>query len=153
MAAKDDKPQPAASSAPDRIELKITSDPANLRDVRKKIETFAQSIGMAREMSDEIGLALNEALANVIRHGYDGAKDRQIVVSAERGDGEMHLVIRDWAKPFDPALVKPKIQEKLSPGGVGMLCIHSLMDSVKFERLADGMLLKMTKKITTNDKR
>lgn len=153
MAARNNKPQPAVSSATDRIELKITSDPANLREVRKKIEGFAQSIGMASGMSDEIGLALNEALANVIRHGYDNAKDRPIVVTAERGDGEMRLLIRDWAKPFDPALVKPKIQEKLSPGGVGMLCIHKLMDDVKFEQLADGMLLKMTRKMTTNDKR
>jgi anti-sigma regulatory factor (Ser/Thr protein kinase) len=153
MAAKENKPQPAASSAPDRIELKITSDPANLREVRKKVESFAQSIGMAREMSDELGLALNEAMANVIRHGYDGAKDRPIVVSAERGDGELHLSIRDWAKPFDPATIKPKDHGRLSPGGVGMLCIQTFMNEVKFERLADGMLLKMTKKLAKKDKR
>jgi anti-sigma regulatory factor (Ser/Thr protein kinase) len=149
MTSGSDSTSSASSPLPERIELKITSDPANLRDVRKRVETFSRSIGMPPEKSDEIGLALNEALANVIRHGYDGAHDRPIIVSAERGDGELHVLIRDWAKPFDPALVKPKILGKLSPGGVGMLCIHELMDHVKFERLSDGMLLKMTKNMTT----
>jgi anti-sigma regulatory factor (Ser/Thr protein kinase) len=153
MTASGDKPLPASSARPQRFELKITSDPANLREVRVKVEAFARAAGMPGEAADEIGLALNEALANVIRHGYDGATDRPIVVSAERGDGEVHVLIRDWAKPFDPALVKPKILDKLSPGGVGMLCIHELMDSVKFERLSDGMLLKMTKKAAKDDKR
>ncbi|MGD0463652.1 MAG: ATP-binding protein [Tepidisphaeraceae bacterium] len=151
MTASGDKPQPASSSRPERIELKITSDPANLREVRKKVESFAQSVGISSESSDEIGLALNEALANVIRHGYDGATDRPIVVSVERGDGELHVFIRDWAKPFDPSAVKPK--GKLSPGGVGMRCIQELMDDVKFERLSDGMLLKMTKKTAKHDER
>jgi anti-sigma regulatory factor (Ser/Thr protein kinase) len=90
----------------------------------------------------------------VIRHGYDGATDRPIIVTVERAEGAIHVIIRDWAKPFDPSLIKPKIQGKLSPGGVGMLCIHELMDGVKFERLPDGMLLKMTKKnVGTQDKR
>jgi len=153
MTPSGNQPQPASSVPLDRIELKITSDPANLRDVRKKVESFAQSVGMPAQRSDDIGLALNEALANVIRHGYDNAKDRPIVVSVERGDGELHLSIRDWAKPFDPSQVKPKHQGKLSPGGVGMLCIQELMDHVKFERLSDGMLLTMTKKMIKPDKR
>ncbi len=153
MTPSGDQPLPGTSTRPQRIELKITSDPANLRDVRKKIESFAQSVGMPSERSDEIGLALNEALANVIRHGYDGAHDRPIVVSAELNGEELQVFIRDWAKPFDPSLIKPKNQGKLTPGGVGMLCIHELMDHVKFERLSDGMLLKMTKKTAKQDKR
>jgi anti-sigma regulatory factor (Ser/Thr protein kinase) len=106
---------------------------------------------MSSDASDEIGLALNEALANVIRHGYDGATDRPIVVSVERDDGALHVLVRDWAKPFDPSAVKPR--GKLAPGGVGMLCIRELMDDVKFERLSDGMLLKMTKKTVKHSER
>ncbi len=102
-------------------------------------------------MSDEIGLALNEALANVIRHGYDGATDRPIVVCVQRDDGALQVSIRDWAKPFDPSAVKPR--GMLAPGGVGMICIRELMDDVTFERLSDGMLLKMTKKTAKHPKR
>lgn len=153
MTANGNQPQSAPPSRPERIELKITSHPDNLRNVRKQVEKFARSIGMSSEMSDAVGLALNEALANVIRHGYDGATDRPIIVSAEHGEGELRVVIRDWAKPFDPSLLKPKPQDVLTPGGIGMACIGHLMDDVKFERLPDGMLLKMVKKTAKHNTR
>ncbi len=153
MTAGGNQPQSVPSSRPQRIELKITSDPANLRRVRKQVEQFARSAGLSPEMSDAIGLALNEALANVIRHGYDGATDRPIVVSAEHGDGEFRVFIRDWAKPFDPSRLKPKRCGELTPGGLGMVCIRQLMDDVKFERLPDGMLLTMVKKTATHNAR
>lgn len=130
-----------------RIDLKILSDPANLRDVRKQVESFAQSIGMTVQTSEDIGLTLNEALANVIRHGYGGAIDRPIEVSAEARHGEFRMSIRDWAKPFDPSKVTPRCSGELKPGGLGLLCIHKLMDNVKYERLPDGMLLTMVKRI------
>jgi anti-sigma regulatory factor (Ser/Thr protein kinase) len=68
---------------PGRLELKITSDPANLRHVRISVEEFAVAAGMTLDECNAIGLAVNEALANVIRHGYGGAKDQPILVTAE----------------------------------------------------------------------
>ena len=126
---------------------KITSNPANLRPVRTELEEFAHSAGMSLESTHALGLVLNEALANVIRHGYEGATDKLILVTAESVDSRFELSIRDWAKPFDPALVKHKIEGELSPGGLGLVCMKKLMDDVRFERLPDGMLLKMSKKI------
>jgi serine/threonine-protein kinase RsbW len=129
-----------------RLELKITSDPANLRQVRTQMEHFAQGNGWPRETCDAIGLVVNEALANVILHGYGGAKDRPIVVTAESVQGELSITIRDWAKPFDPSGVEPRHVGDLRPGGLGLLCMRKLMDEVEYERLPDGMLLKLIKK-------
>jgi serine/threonine-protein kinase RsbW len=125
----------------------IKSDPAKLRDVRKELESFTKSIGMAEEASHAVGLVLNEALANVIRHGYDGAVDKPIRVTAEKIENELKIVIRDWAKPFDPAMVKHKYEGELKPGGLGLVCIRKLTDGFKYERLPDGMLLTLTKKL------
>lgn len=136
----------AGPTGEDRLELKITSDPANLRNVRTRIENFTDHAGWPRDISDAVGLVVNEALANVIRHGYGGAKDRPIMVTAEALPGELRIFIRDWAKPFDPAAVKERCLGELRPGGLGLLCMHKLMDDVQFERLPDGMLLKLIKK-------
>jgi serine/threonine-protein kinase RsbW len=125
----------------------ITSHPAKLREIRKEVEDFAQSIGMSEEPSHAVGLVLNEALANVIRHGYDGAPDKPIRITAENDDKELKIRIRDWAKPFDPELVKHKYEGDLKPGGIGLICIRKLMDDSKYERLPDGMLLTLTKKL------
>jgi anti-sigma regulatory factor (Ser/Thr protein kinase) len=142
--------KPAAAAVgpqtPSPLELKINSDPANLRQVRKQMEYFAQRGGWPRETCDAIGLVVNEALANVIRHGYGGATDRPIIVTAEQVQGELRISIRDWAKPFDPSGVAPRHVGDLRPGGLGLLCMQKLMDEVRYERLPDGMLLKLVKK-------
>ena len=64
--------------------MKINSDPAKVRILREKVETFAREAGMPPQACDAVGLALNEALANVIRHGYGGMKDKPIVVTLSR---------------------------------------------------------------------
>lgn len=125
----------------------INSNPARLREVRTEMEGFAKSVGMAEESSHAVGLVLNEALANIIRHGYGGASDKPIRVTAQTGDRELRIQIRDWAKPFDPALIKQRYDDELKPGGLGLICIRKLMDDARFERLPDGMLLTLTKKM------
>jgi serine/threonine-protein kinase RsbW len=125
----------------------INSQPARVREVRRDVEQFAQSAGMPVEASHAVGLVVNEALANVIRHGYDGATDRPIRVTAEADERQFTIIIRDWAKPFDPATIKQRREDELKPGGIGMICIRKLMDDAKFERLPDGMQLTLTKKL------
>jgi serine/threonine-protein kinase RsbW len=125
----------------------IDSHPARLREVRRDLESFAVSSGMAEESSHAVGLVLNEALANIIRHAYSGAHDKPIRVTAEARGPEFKIQIRDWGKPFDPASVKRKNDDELKPGGIGLICIQKLMDEAKFERLPDGMLLTLTKKM------
>jgi anti-sigma regulatory factor (Ser/Thr protein kinase) len=125
----------------------INSNPAGLREIRKELEGFATSNGMAEESSHAVGLVLNEALANIIRHGYGGASDKPIRITAQAGDKELKIQIRDWAKPFDPAMIKQRYDDELKPGGIGLICIRKLMDDARFERLPDGMLLTLTKKM------
>jgi anti-sigma regulatory factor (Ser/Thr protein kinase) len=132
-----------------RIELRITSDPANLSPIRKQVEAFALAAGMPVEACDGIGLALNEALANVIRHGYGGATDKPIAITAGVEAGEFRMTIRDWAKPFDPATA-PQRQPgaEAQPGGLGLLCMRKMMDDVRYQQLSDGMLLTMVRRKT-----
>lgn len=128
------------------VELKITSDPANLRGVRKQIEDFARSAGLPLESCHCVGLAVNEALANIMRHGYRGAKDRPIVVTARKYEAGVHLTIRDWAAPFDPSALPRGNHDPSTPGGIGLICIRKVMDEVQFSPLPDGMLLTMIKR-------
>ena len=141
-----------------RLELRMSSDPSVLRPVRLALEEYGREAGLPVEQADKIGLALNEALANVMRHGYGGATDKPIMVTFDRhGEGsgeEVCVEIRDWAKPVDPAKL-PKTAEQndpldvdaIKPGGLGLLCMRRLMDEVVFAPQADGTLLTMKKKV------
>jgi anti-sigma regulatory factor (Ser/Thr protein kinase) len=143
--------------SPGRVELKMSSHPATLRPVRHALEQFCRESGATAAESDELGLVLNEALANVMRHQYGGATDKPIAVTfLHRGD-EVEINIRDWGAPFDPSRIKlptgdvpPKPDpDKVKPGGLGLLCMKKLMHSVNFSTQPDGMLLTMVKKLGT----
>jgi anti-sigma regulatory factor (Ser/Thr protein kinase) len=141
-----------------RMELRMSSHPSVLRPVRLALEEYGREAGLACEQADKIGLALNEALANVMRHGYGGAVDKPIMVSFDRnGEGageEVSVEIRDWAKPVDPAKLPQTVEhnepldvDAIKPGGLGLLCMRRLMDDVVFAPQPDGTLLIMKKRV------
>ncbi|HMO25734.1 MAG TPA: ATP-binding protein, partial [Tepidisphaeraceae bacterium] len=55
------------------LRLRIDTDTANLAPVRRAIERLATSLRFDERTTADIGLCVNEAMANVIRHAYGGA--------------------------------------------------------------------------------
>ncbi len=137
------------TSSATRLELKIASDPANLAEVRKQVEAFCGQSGLDETACGDVGLCVNEAMANVIRHAYAGATDRPILVTAERiHDGRRDGVIvsiRDWGNGFNPEALVGRPHDKNKPGGLGLICIREMLDGFKFEPQPDGMLLMLTR--------
>ena len=90
--------------APRSLHLKVPSDPANLRTVRVEVEQFCASLGIDRQACGDVGLCVNEAMANIIRHAYNDARDKPIEVRAECTNGdELVVTLRDWGAAVDPA--------------------------------------------------
>ena len=144
------------TSASPRLRLEIRSNTAEIAPTRRTLENFAAQAQFDEVAVHEVGLCVNEALANVIRHAYDSAPDRPIVITAEirpNGKAQTHspdtqlwVTIRDWGKGHNPAERAPKPRDPLQPGGLGMICLKELMDRVTFEPQPDGMLLTLVKK-------
>lgn len=124
------------------FEKTVSSDPANLAPVRKDVEAFLGAQGIAEAGIANIGLCLNEAMANIIRHAYRGAADRPIKVRAEVEKGRVTLTLRDWGDGRDPSNC-PGNNDPLKPGGLGLHCLRRLMDEVTFTPQPDGMLLTL----------
>src|SRR5437868_15106763 len=89
-------------STPPPLRLKITSDPATLASTRRAVEMYAAQCGFDETARGEIGLVINEALANVIRHAYQGAIDQPIELLAHRTDEGISITVRDWGLGVDP---------------------------------------------------
>ena len=85
-----------------------------------------------------VELALNEAVANAIRHGCGGnpAQELQCSVTCDES-GEVVIVVRDPGAGFDPATVASPLEAAnlFKPSGRGIFLINALMDDVRF---ADG---------------
>lgn len=133
-------------TAPPELRLRITSDPANLAPVRRAVEDFSAACGFREEARGQIVLCVNEALANVTRHAYGGAADRPVHLEATFHDGLLRITIRDWGCGHVPPDCQTR-HDPLRPGGVGMVCLRELMDSITFTPQPDGMLLTMERRL------
>jgi serine/threonine-protein kinase RsbW len=144
--ASDDVPAPPAL-----LHLHVTSDTANLARVRRVAEAYAKAAGFDEAATAEIGLVVNEAMANVIRHAYQNQPGKPIEFEAqsvtEPHDGlALRLRIRDWGTGRDPATVPKRGYVPGEPGGLGLVCLRAMMDEVRYDPQPDGMLLTMTKR-------
>ena len=129
-----------------RIEMRVTSDPSEIAAVRKSVESFAQQLGFDDRAIAEIGLCVNEAIANIIRHAYAGKTDRPIDVAASADGGELSITLRDWGIGVDPSTLPCRPYDPLEPGGVGLICLHQWMDQVAYTPQPDGMLTTLRRK-------
>jgi serine/threonine-protein kinase RsbW len=132
------------ATAPTELRLHMHSDPAEIAAVRHQAENFATANGFDETAVGEIGLVLNEAIANIIRHAYDNAADKPIEIALRMEGDALHLDLRDYGNGKSPDLRKEKT-ELLTPGGLGLPCMKQMMNGLHFQKQADGMLLQMTK--------
>ena len=129
--------------------MRLTSDLDEICNVRRAGEKIALAIGFSAEKAAMIMLTIDEALANVIKHGYDGQKGRPIDVLIERvcpeGRVGIRVLIRDSARQVDPETIKSRDLDDVRPGGLGVHLINSLMDEVVHRPVGQGMELEMVK--------
>ena len=127
------------------LRLNVTSDPAHLAPVRRAVEAFCAACGFVNASICEVGLCVNEAMANITSHAYEGATDRPVLIGAHFDNNTLELTLRDWGSGCDPSQVPTK-RDPLAPGGLGMVCLRKLMDDVSYEPQPDGMLLTLRKR-------
>jgi anti-sigma regulatory factor (Ser/Thr protein kinase) len=128
------------------VELKINSDPANLASAREAVERLCRAAGFDDRAVGEVGLCVNEAHANVIRHAYDNASDRPIEIRAAFDGVQVIVTIRDWGNGVNPLDLPPGKRDPLTPGGLGLVCMEKMLDEARFEPQPDGMLLTLKRK-------
>ena len=133
------------------LELEMASDPDRLPDVRTHVRRWITLHGWSEQQAGEIVLALDEALSNVIRHGYADHRGDRILVRIEAVDDPEHgpgveIRVRDFGRQVDPARIRGRDLSDVRPGGLGVHIIRAMTSSAEY-RHADGggMLLIMRK--------
>ncbi|MCW2967026.1 MAG: putative anti-sigma regulatory factor, serine/threonine protein kinase [Solirubrobacteraceae bacterium] len=107
-------------------------------DARRWVTERVRAAGVDGDPVGEIELALTEALANVIEHGYGGASTNEIVVSVETDEQRLVVRIRDWGRPFEAETYAGRDLDDPGEGGYGVYLIRELMDDVTREPQPDG---------------
>ena len=136
--------EPLTRAVPSLV-LKLTSDPKEVPGARRAVESFAAEAGFGQAEMEFIGLCVNEALANIIRHAYHDAPGRPIELRAVFIDSTLRITLRDWGNGRTPEPPPESASELWTPGGLGLTCMRRTMDDVIFSPQHDGMLLTLTK--------
>lgn len=117
------------------LNLVIPAVPASIPTVSEGVHQLLQGKGWSEDELLSVDLALDEALANAIRHGCknDPTKQVQCVVTTD-AKGEVVIVVRDPGPGFDVAAVPDPLagENLLKPSGRGVFLINQLMDKVDF---------------------
>ena len=118
---------------------------AELERVSAWTEALAKAGFIPRQLQFAVDLCLEEALSNVIRHGYGGREDGVLSVEFRSGVEGVSFVIEDSAPPFNPlrdaalaAMPLPTALADVVPGGHGIRLMRSFANAIDYEQMADG---------------
>ncbi len=96
----------------------------------------ARAAGFDDRAIHQIQVAVDEACANVIQHGYGGVENGDMEISCCLDEQGLVIRVRDWGMSFDPDSVpEPNVDaplEERTLGGLGIFLIKQYMDEVHF---------------------
>ena len=122
-------------------EFSVEADLENLKAVRSFIERAGGDLGVGETTLGDLCLVVDEAVTNIIVHGYRGDAGR-IDLSVLQEGRDLVIRIVDNAPAFDAGDVEaPHLEEALSQrkfGGMGVYLIRRMTDEATFTPLPDG---------------
>lgn len=135
------------------LRLSLESNPQALCLVRAALQQATEMLHFNEPQARAIVRSVDEALANVIRHAYEGQSGRPIEVTCRRLRAKPHakkpegleILLSDAGIPVDPKKLHGRRLEEIRPGGLGLHFMKQSMDVVEFRRDNGKNLLRMVK--------
>lgn len=134
-----------------KLRIEVVADTANLATVREFIQDAVSQSALPKEHLNKVVLAVDEAVANTIQHGYDGREDGKIEIIVE-ADGERFMIrIVDDGLTFDASegvkrTAKLNLNAHIDSGnkrGLGLFIMRKVMDEVRYSS-REGRLNELT---------
>jgi len=123
------------------FELSLEANLENLKAARSFIQRAGNSLHVADDILGDLCLVVDEAVTNIVVHGYEGRGGPVDITVQSQGDA-LVIRIRDRASPFDASDVeKPHLDQALAErayGGMGVYLIRKLTDEAEFRVLPGG---------------
>ncbi len=136
------------------LSLNLNNNIDELSQLGPFVEEVSEVYGIAPDVSFQLNLALDEALANSVSYAYPEGTEGSIILEAEMKDGNIMFRIIDMGTPFDPTKGGGDVDIGLSVeerpvGGLGIFLIKQMMDEMNYERVNNKNILTLTKKVNT----
>lgn len=116
--------------------------PHSVPKLRQALSRFAETAGVPNPPLADMRLAVTEAVANAIVHGYrDADEEGRVEIAAELRHDELRVVITDSGAGFSPRGDSPGL-------GLGLPLMRELADTVEIRSAQPGTALHLCFKIT-----
>lgn len=125
----------------------MPSDPRFLSIVRATVDGLVGTYGLSKEECTGVTLAVDEAMANVIRHAYKNRYDQTIVFECLVNDQQMEFTLLDQGEPPDPDRICAQPLDDIALCGRGTHLIRAVMDEVSYKQVTEGNQLKLVKRL------
>jgi serine/threonine-protein kinase RsbW len=131
--------------------LALPPDIAEIPRLLDWVETCCTAAAVGDDITCKMALALEEAVANTINHGFAETPPPHRVEVALTIDADcLRAEVIDNGKPFDPVAApepdKSAPLEARDPGGLGIHLIRKMMDRVDYRRTGDENRLLLEKR-------
>ena len=130
------------------LTLTLKNDPSEIGRLVDLLEAFGPQSGLTDDATFKLTLALDEIVANVVRHGFDDDREHRIEVKVTVDDRTVTASVEDDGLEFDPREAPvPDLDlpiEMRKPGGLGMHLVKATMDSVEYRRQDGRNILTVT---------
>ena len=125
-----------------------------------KLNAFVRAACTASRMDESeaanVGLAVEEAVVNVMRYAYPEETKGEIRVKAYVIDDILTFEISDDGTPFDPTAAEGPdmtLSAKKRPiGGLGIYLMRQYMDTMSYKRMGNCNILSLTKNLNSRTK-
>jgi serine phosphatase RsbU (regulator of sigma subunit)/anti-sigma regulatory factor (Ser/Thr protein kinase) len=139
---------PEATIGEPARELVVPNEPARIADVRSFVASFLAHLRAPVEDSQEMLLAVGEAVANACRHGRKAAGRSEIRVRCQLEGEDVTVTISDEGPGFDAASAeRDELPDRFASGGRGLFLMRQLVDSVDFESSGEGTTVRLTRRM------
>ena len=129
-----------------RLHLYLNNSLAALVGGRQWIEAYFKPKALDPLLFNRIEVVFEEAVANVIRHGFRPRSDQLLFVRARDKAKIIELAFEDEGVPFDPAAAPlpeaPSSLDATNIGGLGLTLLRKLSSQVRYERIEKGKSIR-----------
>ena len=126
----------------------------DVREVEKLgsfVKQVAESLSLDKSLTGKLRLAVEETVVNVMEYAYPQGTTGDVNIRATSNGRRLKFIISDSGIPFNPTEVTAAdttlSAEERPIGGLGILLVRELMDSINYERIDGQNVLTLTKSI------
>lgn len=131
--------------------ITLANDVQQVPQLNAFVKTVINRLNLEPSLVSQLMLAVEEAVVNVMNYAYPIGSHGDVTVVACATRHSIKFIISDDGKAFDPtraADVDTTLTAEERPiGGLGILLVRELMDSINYERVSGKNILTLTKQI------